>query len=48
MARKSGLKNMRNLIEMFESRANNADDEDASEIANAAREAFNIALGMKY
>lgn len=40
-------RNIRNVIEMFEARANTVEDEDAADITNAEREAFNLALGMR-
>lgn len=42
----SAPRNMRNLIEMFETRANNVEEEDVAEIVNASREAYNIAMGI--
>lgn len=47
MAGNSVPRNMRNLIEMFEAGANNAEEEDV-EIINTTREAYNIAMGMKH
>lgn len=44
----SAPRNMRNLIEMFETGTNNAEEEDEVEIVNAAREAYNIAMGMRH
>lgn len=47
MAEDSAPRNMRTLIEMFETGTNNAEEEDVEEIVNATLTAYNIAMGMK-
>lgn len=44
MEKSGAQKNMRHLIEMFESRANAAGDADTADIAEVVREAYNFAM----